>query len=81
MENRQEKNVKIKVYMRSLGAAEGSEELLSRLHLTVEQVGSSPLFDAPAHRTAQLTDWRIWARFIPGGRIDLDVMLSVPLSL
>lgn len=81
VENRQEKNVKIKVYMRSLGAAEGSEELLSRLHLTVEQVGSSPLFDAPAHRTAQLTDWAYLGTVYSGGRIDLDVMLSVPLSL
>lgn len=81
VENRQEKNVKIKVYMRSLGAAEGSEELLSRLHLAVEQVGSSPLFDAPAHRTAQLTDWAYLGTVYSGGKIDLDVTLSVPLSL
>lgn len=84
IKNTVDKNVKINIYMRSLGAQAGSEEFLGQLGLDVAYSGKpemEKMFSAPADQTAQLTDWVLLGTVYSGGIIDLDVTLSVPVEL
>jgi len=72
---------KIKVYMRALGANEGSEAFLSQLNLTIVKDTDTILFDAPANQAAQLTDWVYLGTLYSGGECELIATLEVPVTL
>ena len=77
-------NVKVKIYIRSLGAHEDSAEFLSQLRLQVKRSEDNEMaymFDAAANETAQLTDWVCLGTLYSGGEVDLDVTLTVPVEL
>lgn len=81
IKNDVENDVKIKLYIRSTGAKENSEDFLSKLNLKVSQNGDSNLFDAPADESAQLSEWVCLGTFYSGAEIDLNVTLDVPVEL
>lgn len=84
VKNDADNKVKVKIYMRSLGAHEDSVEFLSQLGLKVaksEENEMAYMFDAAANETAQLTNWVCLGTLYSGGEVNLDVTLNVPTSL
>lgn len=81
VKNNADNKVKVKIYMRALGAQEESAEFLSQMNLTVKQDGESVLFDAPADSKATLEDWVCLGTFYSGADVKLDVTLNVPLEM
>ena len=84
VKNDADNKVKVKIYIRSLGAHEDSVEFLSQLGLKVsksEENKMAYMFDAAANETAQLTDLVCLGTLYSGGEVNLDVTLNVPTSL
>lgn len=82
--NESSNGVKVKIYMRSLGAHEDSVDFLSKLHLTVNKSGTNTMpymFDAAADQTDGLTDWVLLGTLYSGGEVNLDVTLTLPIEL
>ena len=79
--NDRSKEVKVDIYLRSLGAGEGSEDFLSQLHLKVQKKSSTVMFNAAANETAGLTDWVKLGTLYSGGEVELLVTLEVPVTL
>ena len=84
VKNDASKKVKVVIYMRALGSHEDSEEFLSKLHLKVEKSPNNTMaymLDAAADETAQLTDWVKLGTLYSGGKVNLNVILEVPVEL
>ena len=81
IQNDASKEVKIKVYMRALGAHPDSVDFLSQLQLRVETPEENVLFDAPANQRAQLSNWVYLGTLYSGGKVELNVLLDVPVTL
>ena len=84
VKNDASRKVKVKIYMRSLGAHEDSVDFLSQLHLRVEKSEENTMaymFDAAASEPAQLTDWVCLGTLYSGGEVNLNVILDVPVEL
>lgn len=76
--------VKVKIYMRCLGAHEDSVEFLSQLRLRVEKSEDNTMaymFDGAANETAQLTEGVCLGTLYSGGSVNLNVILDVPVEL
>lgn len=84
VKNDADNKVKVKIYMRSLGAHEDSVEFLSQLGLKVaksEENEMAYMFDAAANETAQLERWVFLGTLYSGGEVNLDLSLNVPVEL
>ena len=84
IKNKANNKVKVKLYLRSLGAHEDSVDFLSKLHLTVGKSGVNTMpymFDAAADQTDGLTDWVLLGTLYSGGEVNLDVTLTLPIEL
>lgn len=77
-------NVKVKIYVRSLGTHKDSYDFLSQMRLRVEKSEDNNMaymFDATASETAQLTDWLCLGTLYSGGEVNLNVILDVPVEM
>jgi hypothetical protein len=74
----------VKIYIRSLGATEEDEAFISQLHLSVALDANNPdtrLYHGQAHETGDLAEWILLGELEPGGEVNLDVTITVPITL
>ena len=84
VKNEASQKVKVKIYLRSLGAHDDSVDFLSELTLKVKKSDDNEMaymFDATASESAGLTDWVYLGTLYSGGEVNLDVELLVPTEL
>lgn len=84
VKNEASNKVKVKIYIRSLGAHADSVDFLSKLNLRVAKSSDNKMeymFDAAASLPAQLTEWTELGTLYSGGTVNLDVYLDVPYAL
>ncbi len=77
-------DVKVNIFVRSLGAQNDSADFLSNLHLTVakaEENEMAYMFDAAADQTAGMTDWVLLGTLYAGGEVNLVLNLEIPIEL
>lgn len=80
--NDADNQVKVKIYLRSHGASEERYlTFLDQLHLTVQKAQDTPMFDASAAVSGDLTEWTYLGTLYSGGTVDLNVTLEVPVEL
>ena len=76
VKNNADNKVKVKIYIRSLGAHEDSAEFLSQLGLKVQKSEDNEMaymFDSAANETAQLADWVCLGKMIVNGYVEPNV--------
>ena len=84
VKNDAEEKIKVKIYLRSLGADQASAEFLSKLNLSVRvhrEDGMEELFELSEEAMARPTDWFCLGTVCPDGEVDLDIILTVPTEL
>lgn len=84
VKNDASKKVKVKIYIRSLGAYDESVDFLSQLKLTVsvpQENEMAYMFESAADQPGQLSDWVCLGTLYSGGSVDLNVRLDVPVTL
>ncbi len=84
VKNDESKEVKVKIYMRALGAHDDSKSFLKKLNLRVEKSEDNEMaymFDAAASKKGQLRKWTYLGTLYSGGEVNLNVILDVPKEL
>ena len=74
-------STKIRLYLRSLGAQENTQDFLSQLKLSVQVQGGSEVFASNADQSTQLKDWTYLGTVKPGEKIQLNLTLQVPIEM
>ena len=80
IKNNGSKDVNVEIFIKAEGAIEDAE-FLNQMNLTVTDKGNSELFNAPADKTAGLTDWVSLGTFKKGADTNLNVALNVPITM
>ena len=78
--NKTSKEVKIKLYVRSLGAHPESADFLSQMTMRVSDL-TDTILCAPADQSSQMTDWVYLGLLYSGGEAELEVKLDVPVTM
>ena len=81
IKNKASNKVQAKIYLRALGAHDGSADFLSQLQLDVEVVGKQEHYASAADQAGELAQWKCLGTFDSGDEAELNVTLTVPTSL